>query len=75
MNFGYYEIIEDDFEWITNELIKAANSWCQRRILYVLEGRYKIHRGIVSPFARSIASNICDLVDRGSSCELYKEST
>jgi hypothetical protein len=37
----------------------------------VLEGGYKIHGGIVSPFARSVASHVRALVDGGRSRELY----
>jgi hypothetical protein len=37
----------------------------------VLEGGYKIHGGIVSPFARSVASHVRGLVDGGISRELY----
>jgi len=75
MNFGYCGMIEDDYEWITNELVKVANTCCQGRIVSVLEGGYKIHGGIVSPFARSVASHVRALVDAGSTRELYQEST
>ena len=37
----------------------------------MLEGGYKIHGGIVSPFARSVASHVRALVDGGRSRELY----
>ena len=72
MYFGYCGMIEDHYEQITNELIEVVNSCYQGRIVSVLELRFKIHRGIVSPFARSVASYVRVLVDGGSLCELMK---
>lgn len=71
MNFGYVGMVEDDYEWVTGELVKIANTCCNGRIVSVLEGGYKIHGGIVSPFARSVASHARALVDGGRSRELY----
>ena len=74
MNFGYVGMVEDDYEWVTEGLIKIANSCCNGRIVSVLEGGYKIHGGIVSPFARSVASHVRALVDGGRSRELFDGS-
>jgi len=71
MNFGYCGLIEDDYEWITEQIVKVANTTCSGRIVSVLEGGYKIHGGIVSPFARSVASHVRALQDGGSSRELF----
>lgn len=71
MNFGYVGMVEDDYEWITEQLVKVANTCCNGRVISVLEGGYKIHGGIVSPFARSVASHVRALVDGGRSRELY----
>jgi len=71
MNFGYVGMVEDDYEWVTDQLIKIANTCCNGRIVSVLEGGYKIHGGIVSPFARSVASHVRSMVDGGRSRELY----
>ena len=71
MNFGYVGMVEDDYEWVTQQLVKVANTCCNGRIVSVLEGGYKIHGGIVSPFARSVASHVRALVDGGNSRELY----
>jgi acetoin utilization deacetylase AcuC-like enzyme len=71
MNFGYIGMVEDDYEWVTEQLIRVANTCCNGRIVSVLEGGYKIHGGIVSPFARSVASHVRALVDGGKSRELY----
>ena len=74
MNFGYVGMVEDDYEWLTEQLVKVANSCCNGRIVSVLEGGYKVHGGIVSPFARSVASHVRGLVDGGRSRELYDAS-
>lgn len=71
MNFGYVGMVEDDYEWVTEQLVKVANTCCNGRVVSVLEGGYKIHGGIVSPFARSVASHVRALVDGGRSRELY----
>ncbi|EEC45284.1 predicted protein, partial [Phaeodactylum tricornutum CCAP 1055/1] len=57
MNFGYVGMVEEDYEWVTEQLVKIANTCCNGRVVSVLEGGYKIHGGIVSPFARSVASH------------------
>ena len=74
MNFGYVGMVEDDYEWVTEQLVKIANTCCNGRIVSVLEGGYKIHGGIISPFARSVASHVRGLVDGGKSRELYDQS-
>jgi len=51
--------------------VKVANTCCNGRVVSALEGGYKIHGGIVSPFARSVASHVRALVDGGSSREEY----
>lgn len=71
MNFGYVGMVEEDYEWLTEQLVKVANSCCNGRVISVLEGGYKIHGGIISPFARSVASHVRALVDGGRSRELY----
>eukprot|EP00542_Grammatophora_oceanica_P018202 CAMPEP_0194048750 /NCGR_PEP_ID=MMETSP0009_2-20130614/28357_1 /TAXON_ID=210454 /ORGANISM="Grammatophora oceanica, Strain CCMP 410" /LENGTH=997 /DNA_ID=CAMNT_0038694707 /DNA_START=148 /DNA_END=3141 /DNA_ORIENTATION=+ len=74
MNFGYVGMVEDDYEWVTEQLVKIANTCCNGRVVSVLEGGYRIHGGIVSPFARSVASHVRALVDGSSSRELYDPS-
>ena len=71
MNFGYVGMVEDDYEWVTEQIVRIANTCCNGRVVSVLEGGYKVHGGIVSPFARSVASHVRALVDGGRSRELY----
>ena len=54
----YIGIQERDFEWLTEQLVSLANKYCQGRIVSALEGGYRIHGGIVSAFARSVASHV-----------------
>lgn len=74
MNYGYVGMVEEDYEWVTEQLIKIANTCCNGRIISVLEGGYKIHGGIVSPFARSVASHVRALVEGGNSRECYDQN-
>ena len=71
MNFGYVGMIEEDYEWLTEQIVKVANTCCNGRVISALEGGYKTHGGIVSPFSRSVASHVRALVDGGSSREEY----
>ncbi|EED93251.1 histone deacetylase 1 HDAC Hda1p [Thalassiosira pseudonana CCMP1335] len=38
MNFGYVGMIEEDYEWLTEQLVKVANTCCNGRVVSVLEG-------------------------------------
>jgi acetoin utilization deacetylase AcuC-like enzyme len=58
MNQGFIGMVEDDYEWLTQQIVKVANSCCQGKVVSVLEGGYKIHGGIISPFARSVAAHV-----------------
>eukprot|EP01138_Halocafeteria_seosinensis_P012190 gb/GECG01012458.1/.p1 GENE.gb/GECG01012458.1/~~gb/GECG01012458.1/.p1 ORF type:complete len:801 (+),score=102.21 gb/GECG01012458.1/:1-2403(+) len=43
MSFGYMGLLEEDYEWITEQLVKVANRCCDGKIVSVLEGGYRIH--------------------------------
>ena len=58
MNSGYIGLLECDYEWVTEELVKIANRHCEGRVVSVLEGGYRIHGATVSPFARSVAAHV-----------------
>ena len=49
---------EADYEWLTEELCKIANTHSQGRVISVLEGGYRIQGGVVSAFGRSVASHL-----------------
>ena len=54
----YIGIQEKEFEWLTEQLVSVANKYCKGRIVSALEGGYRIQGGIVSAFARSVASHV-----------------
>lgn len=51
-------LVEEDYEWITRQLIRVANTFCHGRVVSVLEGGYRIQGGLVSAFARSVAAHV-----------------
>ena len=58
-------IQEEDYGWLTNEIVKVANTVCNGRVISVLEGGYRIHGKTVSPFGRSVAAHVMALADPG----------
>ena len=44
-------ITEFDYQWLTVELTKIANRFCQGRLVSVLEGGYNTNLGPISPLA------------------------
>ena len=57
INCGYLSLREEDYEWITQQLMKIAVS-CNSKVVSVLEGGYKIQGRIVSAFGRSVAAHV-----------------
>ncbi len=43
LNFGFVGLRESDYEWITRQLVKVANTHANGRIVSVLEGGYRVH--------------------------------
>ena len=66
LNLGYLGITEPDYEWLTRELVKVANSCCDGRIVSALEGGYRIQGRIVSAFGRSVAAHVRALAEPGT---------
>ena len=42
LNNGFGGLTENDFAYVTQEVMKIANSVCEGRIISVLEGGYNI---------------------------------
>ncbi|KAK9865158.1 hypothetical protein WJX84_010261 [Apatococcus fuscideae] len=63
INMRYIGLQERDFEWVTDQVVQMANTCCPGRVVSALEGGYRIHGGIVSPFARSVAAHVRALSD------------
>ena len=73
INFGYVSALEEDYAWLTERLVRIANSCCKGRIVSVLEGGYRIQGKIVSPFARSVYAHV-DALARTSSQECWDDT-
>lgn len=71
INCGYISLIEEDYEWITLQLARLANTCCEGRIVSVLEGGYNLTGGIVSPFARSVKAHVAMLNAANNFYEKY----
>ncbi|ETV93018.1 hypothetical protein, variant [Aphanomyces invadans] len=55
VNWGYVGLMEHDFEWLTQSVVKVANTVCNGRVISVLEGGYNFHGRVASPFCRRSA--------------------
>eukprot|EP00596_Hydrurales_sp_CCMP1899_P003639 CAMPEP_0119048606 /NCGR_PEP_ID=MMETSP1177-20130426/59890_1 /TAXON_ID=2985 /ORGANISM="Ochromonas sp, Strain CCMP1899" /LENGTH=826 /DNA_ID=CAMNT_0007024745 /DNA_START=66 /DNA_END=2546 /DNA_ORIENTATION=+ len=72
INSGYIALVEEDFEWITNNLIRIANSCCEGRVVSALEGGYQIGGEFSSAFAKSVKIHVASLIKGGkSTCAPY----
>jgi len=49
---------ESDYEWLTEEIVKIAESCSNGRVLSALEGGYKVQGDALSHFARSVQSHV-----------------
>ncbi|KAG5177795.1 hypothetical protein JKP88DRAFT_350538 [Tribonema minus] len=58
INFGYIGLLDEDYEWVTAQLVQVANRCCDGRVVSVLEGGYRIQGGPVSAFGRSVAGHV-----------------
>lgn len=54
-------LVEEDYAWISRELLKIAETWCRGRVVSTLEGGY--HLGALG---RSVAAHVRELL-RGAS--------
>lgn len=57
-DMGNFGLVEADYKWITERIVKWAKTMCDGRIVSVLEGGYEL-----SPLARSVAVHVQALVD------------
>ena len=61
INSGYIALVEEDFDWVTNGLIRIANSCCEGRVVSALEGGYQIGGEFCSSFAKSVKTHVASL--------------
>lgn len=67
INQGYIALVEDDFEWVTANLLKISNTFCEGRIVSVLEGGYQLGGEYYSAFAQSTKAHVRSL-SQGLNC-------
>lgn len=52
------DLVEDDFVWVTRELLEIANKYCHGRVISTLEGGYNLQA-----LGSSVAAHICELMN------------
>jgi hypothetical protein len=57
--------VEEDYEWVTANLVKIANSTCDGRIVSALEGGYQLGGEFCSSFAKSVKTHVSTLCSPG----------
>ena len=62
INSGYIALVEEDFDWVTQGLVRVANSCCDGRVVSALEGGYQIGGEFCSSFAKSVKTHVAALV-------------
>ena len=67
INGGYIALLEEDFEWVTTNLLKIANACCEGRVVSALEGGYQLGGEYSSSFAKSVKTHVAAMV-RGGKC-------
>ena len=67
INGGYIALLEEDFEWVTTNLLKIANTCCEGRVVSALEGGYQLGGEYCSSFAKSVKTHVAAMV-RGGKC-------
>jgi acetoin utilization deacetylase AcuC-like enzyme len=58
LNHGHVQLEEPDYEWFTQSIVRISNKCCPGRVVSVLEGGYRVHGHVVSPFGRAIAGHL-----------------
>jgi len=59
---GQCRCAEEDYIWVTRQLMAVANRCCQGRLVSVLEGGYNTRAETLSPFARCVAEHVRTLM-------------
>eukprot|EP00943_MAST-04B_sp_MAST-4B-sp1_P007058 g7058.t1 len=58
LNHGHVQLEEPDYEWFTRSVVRIANKYCPGKVVSVLEGGYRVHGHVVSPFGRAVAGHV-----------------
>jgi acetoin utilization deacetylase AcuC-like enzyme len=54
INQNHMLLQEYDYAWMTEQLQRVANKFCEGRLVSVLEGGYNVNKGLISSFAQSV---------------------
>ena len=73
INGGYISLVEEDFDWVTSNLVKVANTCCNGRIVSALEGGYQLGGEYCSAFAKSVKTHVVALERGAKSSHIYSE--
>eukprot|EP00602_Paraphysomonas_sp_CaronLab_P002589 CAMPEP_0185019948 /NCGR_PEP_ID=MMETSP1103-20130426/2532_1 /TAXON_ID=36769 /ORGANISM="Paraphysomonas bandaiensis, Strain Caron Lab Isolate" /LENGTH=895 /DNA_ID=CAMNT_0027550535 /DNA_START=54 /DNA_END=2741 /DNA_ORIENTATION=- len=75
INGGYISLVEEDYEWVTTNLIRIANTTCNGRVVSALEGGYQIRGEFCSSFAKSVKAHVSALCGSVATSNEVKYST
>jgi len=68
-------LADEDYLWITQQMLSVANRCCQGRLISVLEGGYNTRAETLSPFAQSVAGHVRTLMNTSPNfCYLESEA-
>jgi len=63
---------DEDYTWMTEEIMTIANRHCDGRIVSVLEGGYNTRAGYFSPLAQSVLAHVNALKNYSSDIVVFK---
>lgn len=63
---------DEDYTWMTEEIMTVANRHCEGRIVSVLEGGYNTRAGYFSPLAQSVLAHANALKNYSSDIVVFK---
>jgi len=63
---------DEDYTWMTEEIMTVANRHCEGRIVSVLEGGYNTRAGYFSPLAQSVLAHVKALKNYSSDIVVFK---
>lgn len=61
INGGYIALVEEDYDWVTSNLARIANSVCEGRLVSALEGGYMTKGEYCSSFAKSVKAHVASM--------------
>ena len=64
INGGYIALVEEDYDWVTANLIRIANTVCDGRVVSALEGGYMTKGEHCSSFAKSVKAHVAAMCSK-----------